>query len=187
MRKRPKYSRNFFLYVSFLIGVIAVLFFSLKETELPKRLAKGKNEPDFAFEHIVISHIDGEKLLWELTANKALIFKKENESVLENIQGAFFNEWNKPVVRFSSPQASLALDSSNLHLSDVTATFNIKEDNIQLLGKLLVWTAETQELSGRGDIIILSQYGKISGNAFKASIPYKTFQIQQDGKAVFRY
>tara|TARA_A100001015_G_scaffold306394_1_gene400607 strand:+ start:956 stop:1534 length:579 start_codon:yes stop_codon:yes gene_type:complete len=165
-------------YTTIGLWVILIITFSLKTPTLQKSSLKKKDAPDFQFEKVTISQINGINLEWQLDASSASIRKHKGRLNLSDVTGIFYKD-NQHHFTFKSPSATL-LESKGLLIFDkTTASLLTPEKPIFIKCNSLQWNAKKKAFYGKGDVQVYSQDIYISGKKLFAGIENKKLTISK--------
>ena len=170
------------LYIFLLCFGLLILFVLVFEPALPLMNKKKKGLPDFFFEGVVISQIDDGQLKWEIRSDKASIYKGKDQVDLINVDGNLF-EKDESVVLFKSDGASLTIDSSDLNMNEVNATFNVQGKPYRLKSDTLNYESSIDRFIGKGNLVLKSHLLTVEGDYFQVELPVKRLLISNDARA----
>ena len=162
-----------------------IIIFSLIEPDITKPKLKDKKVADFEFEDIKITLLSDKKTEWILNAEKAFLYKNSDLSYLQSVNGEIFDK-NKKQVSFNSVTANIALENSDMVLSQAEATILHDKRNIIVSANTLVWNSNTKLFQGKNNTSIQTRGITLKGNEFKIDVPFKKLTLSQNGKAVIR-
>ena len=170
------------IQVSVVGGLMIIIFFSFFELRLPKKPITQSLEADFYFEGVNISFYVNEEMLWKLESESARMYRDGGYSLFEEVE-AEFQDKHDFTVNIKAKSAKTLFTNGDVHFMAVTANFIIKNEPMQIVTDELEWHSEDREFLGYKDIRLISEYGNMSGEKFKMSVPMKNFVLYQHGKA----
>ena len=127
----------------FLLLILYMVFFY--DITYETRPLKDTSLPDFEFENVVISHFNDGELEFEVSANRALIYKDSNLLQLDTFSGVRGVTHNH-FIRFVANSGGFNLLSSELTLNDSYLIFNYFFDYTWMYSKKMVWNSLTKQL-----------------------------------------
>ena len=162
-----------------------IIIFSLIEPDITIPKKKDKKVADFEFENIKITLLSDKKTEWILNADKAFLYKNSDLSYLQNVKGEIFDK-NKKQVLFNSITANIALENSDMILSQAHATILNNKRNITVSANTLLWNSNSKLFHGKDNTSIKTRGIILKGNEFKIDIPFKKLTLSQNGKATIK-
>ncbi len=163
-------------------GLLITIFASFFELRLPIQPSSESLEADFSFEGVNISFYENEELAWQLESESAKIYRDEGYSRFEEVNARFRKNYDF-TVGIRAESAKILLTNGNISFFTVTANFIIKNEPVQIIANELEWHSEEKAFLGYKDIRLTSEYGNMSGEKLKMSVPMKNFVLYQHGKA----
>jgi LPS export ABC transporter protein LptC len=166
------------LYTAGIIWFIVLLIIYIKPPDLTPIIYEKKNTPDFEFETVRISQLNGELVEWQLTAKKALIYKKDGVLSLSSVNGSLYND-NEKQLDFISPKALYFENDSNLFLQKTTLLLSGTTPKTFVKCNALQFKGESKQFIGKGKVTLITSDIKITGNKLVADITKNKLSISK--------
>ena len=171
-------------YIGFGIIVFSLIILASLTDPVLKLPAKKINKvADFEFENVKITFLENGVSNWQLKAKQASIFKNSNLTHLNDVNGIVFHD-EKAIVYFESPTANFKLDSSDMKLTQATATINNKTRRIIVFADALSWISDQKTFIGHKNTSIKTRGLHLFGDYFKVDVPFQKLIISDQGKAI---
>ncbi|MBD3371791.1 MAG: LPS export ABC transporter periplasmic protein LptC [Candidatus Coatesbacteria bacterium] len=173
--KKPRHSLTFFL----LIGV--VLFAGGCGEDRPVDFVPAEDEPDQTIASFTLRQTENGELTWELVAELALIWDKENLTIA-----------NEPVVDFyeqGEHQATLTAHEGTVNMlsNDMQARGGVvvvAEDGAELRTEVLNWDSRRERLFTEQPVTLIKAGTEITGQGFESDPDLTDWQIREPSGTV---
>lgn len=155
-------------------GIAALIALSLLEPELNLPSLTKKEKADFVFENMIMTHFDNGIKKWDLTAERADVFNKQNHTKMQTVKGHFFQD-EIAIIAFEAPSGIYNLDGADILLNEGSATVNMENRLMTIQSENLTWSADDNNFRGNGFSIIETGPYKLEGYNFEVDIPIRYF------------
>lgn len=172
-----------------LLGLLLIfaflVFFSFHQPKIKSAAITAKNQPDYRFESVTITHLERGHRLWSLRAETAAWEKEINKTELRDTHARIYEE-DQPIMHIDAPNATLDFQNSRFVMSNAHISLTTPHLQGDIDCQILEWDPINEMILGRNQIVFTNDQMDISGKLLKVAIPVKNIQISQEGVATLR-
>ncbi len=165
-----------------LVGCFSgIVYFALIEPQLPTRIRKPLNQPDFVFEKVRLSFMDQGIMNWEMDSSRAVVVNDQMTQLYE-VQGRFYRN-DMVVASLTSPIGTLNLLRSDMLLQRAEVVFRGQGRPVTLNADVLQWKSDSSQLEGRGHVTIQSGGLELTGRYFLVDVMRQLLVVSANSSA----
>jgi LPS export ABC transporter protein LptC len=173
--------KNFRFWLLFLIGAVLAsvaffLFTNQRDRLMPKRFELSGTDADLRIKDVFLTEDNQGIKAWELKAQWAKIYRKDNKTILEDLRIKVFAKGRKPI-HITGETGELDNASKNLRIRGNVEV--VSEEGFTLRTEEVLWLNEKREIVNEKPVWLSTKGFRLQGKGLRVKVDKQQFFLQE--------
>jgi LPS export ABC transporter protein LptC len=173
--------KNFRFWLLFLIGAVLAsvaffLFTNQRDRLMPKRFELSGTDADLRIKDVFLTEDNQGIKAWELKAQWAKIYRKDNKTILEDLRIKVFAKGRKPI-HITGETGELDNASKNLRIRGNVEV--VSEEGFTLRTEEVLWLNEKREIVNEKPVWLSTKGFRLQGKGLLVKVDKQQFFLQE--------